>query len=75
MADVRILKFDVGSSTDQMLNNVQRRLDASTGVEAFRRGLAIADTVTSLLKDEGAKGRKLYIENADGTRQEIILAG
>lgn len=75
MADVRILKFDVGSSTDQMLNDVQKRLDASTGIEAFRRGLAIADTVTSILKDEKVKGRKLYIENPDGTRQEIVLAG
>ena len=75
MADVRILKFDVGSSTDRMLNDVQKRLDASTGIEAFRRGLAIADTVTSILKDEKIKGRKLYIENPDGTRQEIVLAG
>lgn len=75
MADVRILKFDVGSSTDKMLQDVQKRLDASTGIEAFRRSLAIADTVTSILKDDKLKGRKLFIENPDGTKQEIVLAG
>lgn len=74
MPNVKILKFDEGSRTDEMLRNVQARLHASTGVEAFRRGLAIADTITALLTDEKTKGRKLYVENPDGSRQEIILA-
>ena len=72
MADARILKFDVGSPTDKMLKAVQSRLDASTGIEAFRRSLSIANTVTEILKD---KKKKLYIENPDGTKQEIILGG
>ena len=72
MADVRILKFDVGSPTDQTLANVQQRLGASTNVEAFRRGLAIADKMTELLLD---KKQKVYVEDEQGNRREIIVAG
>jgi hypothetical protein len=72
MADVRILKYDVGSPTDKMVERVRGRLDASTGIETLRRSLGIADTITHLLKDEG---KKIFIKGDDGALQEIILAG
>ena len=71
MADARVLKFDVGSPTDKTLKIVQERLNASTGIEAFRRSLAIADAVTEILT---TKGNKLYVESPDGSKQEIVLA-
>ena len=72
MADVRIIKFDVGSPTDLALNGLQARLGASTGVEAFRRSLSIADTVTEILKD---KNKKLVVRDENGKEQEIVLGG
>ena len=36
MADVSILKFNVGSPTDQTLLEMQVRFDASKGIEARR---------------------------------------
>jgi hypothetical protein len=71
MADVRVFKFDVDSPTDDAVKRVQKRLDASNGGEAVRRGLAIADAVTRLAKDEG---KKLFVQNDDGTYQQLIIS-
>lgn len=72
MADARIIKFDVGSPTDKTLNELQEKLNASTSVEAVRRSLSIANTVADILKN---KKQRLFVESADGTRQELILPG
>ena len=72
MADVRIIKFDVDSPTDKTLNKLQATLGASTGVETVRRSLSIADSVADILKN---KKQRLFIENDDGSRQELILPG
>ena len=72
MADARILKFDVGSNTDNMLNDVKEKLGASTGIETFRRSLAIADTITDIAK---SKNKKLFVQNDDGSLQEILIPG
>lgn len=69
MADVRVIKFDVGSATDKTLARVQHNLHATTNTEAFRRSVAIADYVTQAQ----AKGRKVLIETDDGTYQELVL--
>lgn len=71
MADARILKFDVGSSTDNLLTSVKNKLEASSGIEAMRRGLAIADVITDMVK---VKKKRLFVESEDGTRQEIIIS-
>ena len=71
MADARILKFDVGSSTDKLLDSVKGKLEASSGIEAMRRGLAIADVITDMVK---VKKKRLFVESEDGTRQEIIIS-
>jgi hypothetical protein len=71
MADVRVFKFDADSPTDDAVKRVQKRLDASSGGEAVRRGLAIADAVTRIAKDEG---KKLFVENDDGTFQQLIIS-
>ena len=62
MADARILKFDVGSPTDKMLNAVQLRLNASTGIETFRRSLAIAD-YAALRDEQGRRSRDGHIKD------------
>ena len=72
MADARILKFDVGSNTDNMLNDVKAKLGASTGIETFCRSLAIADTITDIAK---TKNKKLFVQNEDGSLQEILIPG
>lgn len=72
MADARIIKFDVGSPTDKTLNELQKKLNASTGVEAVRRSLSIANAVTDILKN---KKQRLFVESEDGTRQELMLPG
>lgn len=69
MADVRVIKFDVGSPTDEIMAKVQKNIHASSNTEAFRRGMAIAEHVTSAQ----AKGRKVLIEKEDGTYQQLIL--
>ena len=71
MADARILKFDVGSSTDNLLSSVKNKLGASSGIEAMRRSLAIADVITDAVK---VKKQRLFVESADGTRQEIVIS-
>ena len=71
MADARILKFDVGSSTDNLLTSVKNKLEASSGIEAMRRSLAIADVITEAVK---VNKQRLFVESADGTRQEIVIS-
>ena len=69
MADVRVLKFDVGSSTDVALQRLKNRFDASTSSEAMRRSLAIADTVTEL----SAKGERIFVRNTNGEIRELLI--
>jgi len=68
-AAVRIIKFDAGSPTDKTLDRMQRKLDASSNVEAMRRSLTIADKIT----DFRDAGQKIYIKDADGTLQELVI--
>lgn len=72
MADsvVRIIKFDAGSPTDQALVRMQRKLDASSGVEAMRRSLTIADKITDFTK----AGQKIYVKDTDGTLRELVIS-
>ena len=69
MADVRVLKFDVGSSTDVALERLKKRFDASTSSEAMRRSLAIADTVTEL----STKGERIFVQNTNGEIRELLI--
>jgi len=69
MADVRVIKYDVGSQTDDTLDRVRARLHATTTVEAFRRSIAIADYITQAQ----ANGRKVLIQKEDGDYQELVL--
>lgn len=69
MADVRVLKFDVGSSTDDALQRLKSRFDASTSSEAMRRSLAIADTVTEL----SAKGERIFVRDTNGEIRELLI--
>ncbi len=72
MADpvVRIIKFDAGSPTDQALVRMQSKLDASSGVEAMRRSLTIADKITDFTK----AGQKIYVKDADGSLRELVIS-
>lgn len=71
MADtaVRIIKFDAGSPTDQTLSRLQSKLDASSGVEAMRRSLTIADKITDI-----AKQNKIFVQGADGVMRELVIS-
>lgn len=72
MADTssRVFKFDVGSPTDLTLGKLQEKLDASTGTEALRRSLTIADAVTDLT----TKGRKIFVQGEDGQLQQLLIS-
>lgn len=70
MADARIIKFDVDSPTDQALKRMQKRLHASTSVEAMRRSLAIADTITGFIDSK----QQLYVKDKNGTLREIVIS-
>lgn len=70
MSDVKVIKFGAGSPTDTMLDRLQARLNATTGVEAFRRGMAIADRIT----EATAEGKRIFIEDKNGTKQELIIS-
>ena len=72
MADTasRVFKFDVGSPTDLTLGKLQDKLDASTGTEAIRRSLTIADAITDLT----AKGKKIFVQGEDGTLQQLLIS-
>lgn len=63
-ASVRVIKFDVDSPTDKALQRM-----ATTGVEAMRRSLAIADTVT----EKASKGL-LYVKGEDGQFHQLIIS-
>jgi hypothetical protein len=70
MPDVRVIKFDVGSSTDQSLDKIRSNLHAKNGSEAFRRGVAIAQRIT----EAQAEGGKVFIQKKDGTVQELVIS-
>jgi hypothetical protein len=72
MADVKILKFNAGSRTDQKLQSVQQALGAGTSVEAFRRAVDVAEfLVTATHKDK----KKVFLKSEDGTMQEVMIGG
>lgn len=66
----RVFKFDVGSPTDLTLAKLQKKLDASTGTEALRRSLTIADAVTDLT----VQGRKIFVQGEDGQLQQLLIS-
>lgn len=72
MADptVRIIKFDTNSPTDLALKRMQRKLSASSTVEAMRRSLTIADVVTNLAE----QGQEIYVKAADGTMSRLVIS-
>lgn len=69
MADARIIKFNVGSPTDQALSRIAQATHSSSNTEAFRRSVAVADLIVS----ERQAGRKIYTEDAEGVRREIKI--
>lgn len=69
MSDVRVLKFDVGSTTDQALDRLRQRFDASSMAETVRRSLGLADTVTKL-HDEG---NRIFVRDPQGNIRELLL--
>jgi hypothetical protein len=68
-AEVRILKFDAGSVTDKKLQSVSKALNAANNAEAFRRGIALAEYVV----EARSQGKKILIEEPDGTRRELVI--
>ena len=70
MPDVRVIKFDVGSSTDRSLGQIQTNLHTKSSSEAFRRSVAIAERIT----EAKAQGAKVFIQNKDGTVQELVVS-
>jgi hypothetical protein len=69
MPDVRIIKFDAGSPTDEALGRMQNKLTASSSVEAMRRSLTIADKITDFTQS----GKKVFIQDPDGTLRELVI--
>ena len=67
---VRIIKFDAGSPTDSALDRMQKKLHASTSVEAMRRSLTIADKIT----DFTSKGQTVYVKDTDGSFRELVIS-
>lgn len=69
MADVPIIKYDVGSPTDEKLERIRRTTHGVDFVEAFLRSISIADYVTQTQ----AAGRKVLVEDVDGKYRELVL--
>lgn len=70
MADVRIIKFDVGSPTDVKLGVMQARLGAASRIEAMTRSLAIAQRITDLTDS----GKPIYVEMEPGMLRAIVIS-
>ena len=70
MAEIRVFRFDVGSPTDKTLGKLQDKLDASTGTEALRRSLTIADAITDLT----AAGQEIYVKDKDGQMKQLLIS-
>ena len=68
-ATIRIIKFDAGSPTDQTINRMQGKLNASSSVEAMRRSLTIADKITDFVQ----AGQKIYVKDAEGNLRELVI--
>ena len=66
----RVFKLSVGSPTDKILGKLQEKLDASSGTEAIRRSLTIADAITDLT----TKGRKIFVQGEDGQLQQLLIS-
>lgn len=66
---VRVIKFDVNSPTDKVLQRMQERLGAETYVETMRRSLTIADTVIQK-SNEGL----LYVKETDDQFHQLIIS-
>lgn len=67
---VRVFKFDVGSPTDKTLGKLQSKLNASTGAEALRRSLTIADAITQIT----IEGQDLYVKGKDGQFKQLLIS-
>lgn len=67
--NVRIIKFDVGSPTDEALRVVQTNLNASSSAEAFRRSVAIAKFVTQATKE----GKTLILVDGEGNERKLEI--
>lgn len=72
MSDVRILKFNAGSRTDQRLQSVQRSFGASSTVEAFRRAMELAEFMVTATHEQK---KKVFLQSEDGSMQEVIIGG
>lgn len=68
-AEAKVIKFNVGSHTDLALGRMQRRLGASSSVEAMRRSLAIADKITEFTSG----GQKVFVKDQNGSLREILI--
>ena len=66
---VRIIKFDAGSPTDQTINRMQGKLNASSSVEAMRRSLTIADAITDFVQ----AGQKIFVQDGEGNLRELVI--
>ena len=69
MADVRLIKYDVGSPTDEALERIRRTTHGVDFIDAFRRSISIADYVTQIQ----AAGRKVLVEDEHGRYLELVL--
>ena len=67
---VKVIKYNVGSSTDAALSRMQEKLSASTSVEAMRRSVSIADAVT----DYATKGQGVFVKDEHGNFQRLVIS-
>lgn len=68
MAEVQIIKYDVGSPTDEAMGHIRKAIHGTSVVDAFRRSVAIAYYVTQAQ----AEGRKIFVQNDDGNFVELV---
>lgn len=66
---VKVIKYNVGSSTDNALSRMQQKLNASSSVEAMRRSVSIADAVTDY-----AKGQGVFVKDEHGNFQQLVIS-
>lgn len=60
----------LSDKTMDAINVLSERLEASTTSETIRRSLMLVYSITSAISNGG----KVVIENADGSKKELIIA-
>lgn len=73
MADAKVFKFNVGSSTDKLVQEIVHKFDVDTDADAIQNSLALTQMIGSLASGTDGKVKTITIVGADGKNHVIQL--